>query len=43
MKIRKSSGPGIEPWGTPQSTERRSDDLFLNVRYCCLSARYDLN
>ena len=40
MKIKKGSGSRIEPSGTPQSTERRSDNLLI---YCCLFARYDLN
>ena len=43
MKIKKSSGPQIEPWRTPQSTERLSDNLLLKVTYCCHFERYDLN
>ena len=43
MKIKKSSGPEIEPWGTPQSIERHSDNLLLKVTYYCLFVKYDLN
>ena len=38
IKIRKSSGPRIEPWGTPQSTKRRSDKLFFKF-YVLLPVR----
>ena len=43
MTIKKCSGLKIEPWETPQSTERRSENLLLKVTYCCLFARYELN
>ena len=41
-KIRKNSGPRIKLWGTSKSTERRPDNLFLNITYCCLFLGYDI-
>ena len=43
MKIKKSIELRIKPWGNPQSTERRLDNLLLKFTYCCLFASYDLN
>ena len=43
MYMMKSSGPNMEPWGTPVSMLAREDvTLFIWV-YCFLFSKYDLN
>ena len=43
MNKTKSTGPKIDPWGTPCFTVSCSDLTFPKVINCFLSDRYDLN
>ena len=42
MKIRKSTGPGTEPCGTPDVTCWKEEVAVLSTMHCLLFARYDV-
>ena len=43
MYIRKSNGPKIEPWGTPERTINSSDFKFSISTICFLFDKYELS
>ena len=43
MYKRKSSGPKIDPWGTPLLIILLSDIVLLTTQHCVLFWRYDFN
>ena len=43
MYNRKSSGPKIVPWGTPQHNEQLLESVPLMEHICVRFSKYDLN
>ncbi len=43
MNIRKSVGPNIEPWGTPDNISMKTGSQLPQSIACCLPLIYDLN